>query len=87
MNRARRFLAPAAGACLALGLFLLHGPARAEDPAPAQTPIEAPAQEQAPEVSAVEVEGNKIVSTTTILTKVKTRPGDRLNQQTVDEDI
>lgn len=35
----------------------------------------------------MEVEGNKIVSTTTILTKIKTRPGDRLSQATVDEDI
>lgn len=38
-------------------------------------------------VSAVEVEGNQIVSTTTILTKIKTRPGDALDQQTVNEDI
>lgn len=43
--------------------------------------------EEGDPVSAVEVEGNKIVSTTTILTKIKTRPGDRLAQQTVDEDI
>ncbi|MBI3332633.1 MAG: outer membrane protein assembly factor BamA [Candidatus Omnitrophica bacterium] len=39
------------------------------------------------QVTAVEVEGNKIVSTATILAKVKTRPGDRVSQQTVDEDI
>ena len=39
------------------------------------------------QVAAVEVEGNKIVSTTTILTKIKTRPGDALVQATVDEDI
>ncbi len=38
-------------------------------------------------VTSVEVEGNKIVSTATILTKIKTRPGDRLSQQTIDEDI
>jgi hypothetical protein len=38
-------------------------------------------------VTSVEVEGNKIVSTATILTKIKTRPGDRMSQQTVDEDI
>lgn len=39
------------------------------------------------QVSSVEVEGNKIVSTATILTKIRTRPGDSLNQETVDEDI
>lgn len=39
------------------------------------------------QVTAVEVDGNKIVSTTTILTKIKTRPGDTLSQTTVDEDI
>ncbi|MDO8730328.1 MAG: outer membrane protein assembly factor BamA, partial [Candidatus Omnitrophota bacterium] len=39
------------------------------------------------QVTSVEVEGNKIVSTATILTKIKTRPGDRMSQQTVDEDI
>ncbi len=38
-------------------------------------------------VSAVEVEGNRIVSTATILAKIKTRPGDRVRQATVDEDI
>ena len=38
-------------------------------------------------MTSVEVEGNKIVSSATILTKIKTRPGDRLSQQTVDEDI
>jgi len=43
--------------------------------------------EEADKVTSVEVEGNKIVSTATILTKIKTRPGDRLAQQTVDEDI
>lgn len=39
------------------------------------------------QVTAVEVEGNKIVSTSTILSKIKTRPGDRVTQATVDEDI
>ncbi|MBI3615645.1 MAG: outer membrane protein assembly factor BamA [Candidatus Omnitrophica bacterium] len=38
-------------------------------------------------VTAVEVEGNKIVSSSTILAKIKTRPGDRIRQETVDEDI
>jgi len=38
-------------------------------------------------ITAIEVEGNSVVSTNTILTKIKTRPGDRLNQQTVNEDI
>lgn len=64
-------------------------PAFAEDPAPA---AEAPAavqvaQAEGDKVTSVEVEGNKIVSSSTILTKIKTRPGDRLVQQTVDEDI
>ncbi len=45
------------------------------------------AADESQQVSAVEVEGNTIVSTATILTKIKTRPGDTLNQQTVDEDI
>ncbi len=44
-------------------------------------------QTEESKVTAVEVEGNKIVSTSTILTKIKTRPGDLLSQQTVDEDI
>ena len=39
------------------------------------------------QVTAVEVEGNKVVSTATVLAKIKTRPGDRASQQTVDEDI
>ncbi|MBI3318098.1 MAG: hypothetical protein HYZ90_03000 [Candidatus Omnitrophica bacterium] len=39
------------------------------------------------QVSAVEVEGNKVVSTTTILAKIRTRPGDRVTQALVDEDI
>ena len=39
------------------------------------------------QVTAVEVEGNKIVSTATILSKIKTRPGDRATQGTVNEDI
>ncbi|MBI1953274.1 MAG: outer membrane protein assembly factor BamA [Candidatus Omnitrophica bacterium] len=45
------------------------------------------AQEGSEKVTAVEVEGNKIVSTATVLAKVKTRPGDLFNQATVDEDI
>ena len=51
--------------------------------------VSPPAAEQEPQekVNSVEVVGNKIVSTATILTKIKTRPGDRLEQQTVDEDI
>ncbi len=49
------------------------------------TPAGACAQEE--RVTAVEVEGNKIVSTTTILAKVKTRPGDLFSQETVNEDI
>ena len=47
---------------------------------------EARAEEEYP-VMAVEVEGNKIVSTATILAKIKTRPGDRATPQAVDEDI
>ncbi len=39
------------------------------------------------QVTAVEVEGNKIVSSSAILAKIKTRPGDRTRQETVDEDI
>ena len=62
-------------------------PIRNEDPAAsAQEEAAAPAQE-GQKVAAVEVDGNKIVSTATILTKIKTRPGDPLNQQTLDEDI
>jgi len=38
-------------------------------------------------VTAVEVEGNKIVSTSVILSKIKTRPGDPWSQSTLDEDI
>lgn len=63
-----------------LALTFLQGVAFAEDPS-----VEAAAPAQ--EVTAVEVEGNKIVSTATVLTKIKTRPGDRLSQSTVDEDI
>lgn len=39
------------------------------------------------QVTAVEVEGNKVVSSATILSKIKTRPGDRITQGTVDGDI
>lgn len=39
------------------------------------------------QVVSVEVEGNKIVSSGTILAKIKTRPGDRITQAFVDEDI
>ncbi|MCM8811471.1 MAG: outer membrane protein assembly factor BamA [Candidatus Omnitrophica bacterium] len=38
-------------------------------------------------VTAVEVEGNTIVSSGTILSKIKTRPGDTIRQAEVDEDI
>ncbi len=62
-----------AGFCL---VSVLVRPSFAEDPAV----IEA-------QVTSVEVEGNKIVSTATILTKIKTRPGDRMSQETVDADI
>lgn len=62
--------------CTAAALLSGGGPLLAEEQ-----------QGGAGEVTAVEVEGNKVVSTATILTKVKTRPGDPLNQETVDEDI
>ncbi len=39
------------------------------------------------QVTSVEVEGNKIVSSSTILAKIKTRPGDRATQVAVDEDV
>src|SRR3989338_2933645 len=55
----------------------LAGPAFAEEGS----------QATSDKVTSVEVEGNKIVSSATILTKIKTRPGDRIAQQTVDEDI
>ena len=71
-----------AGFCL---IFMLVLPAFAEDSAPAE--LSAPAAPKEEQVTSVEVEGNKIVSTATILTKIKTRPGDRMSQQTVDEDI
>jgi len=70
-----------------LALFLLLcSPARAEEPQK-EPPAQPPAQQEEAKVTSVEVEGNKIVSTATILTKIKTRPGDRVSQQTVDEDI
>ena len=39
------------------------------------------------QVTAVEVDGNKVVSTATILAKIKTRPGDRTTRSAVNEDI
>ncbi len=39
------------------------------------------------QVTSVEVEGNKIVASGTILAKIKTRPGDKITQASVDEDI
>ncbi len=75
---------PAALAAFCL-VFAIARPAFAEDPAPVELPAAAAPKEE--QVTSVEVEGNKIVSTATILTKIKTRPGDRMSQQTVDEDI
>ena len=94
----RRFLAspPRMVACLTLAFLSLTAPVLAEESstdsippeiAAGEPPAGGPVHESAPEVTAVEVEGNKIVSTSTILTKIKTRPGDHLSQTTVDEDI
>jgi len=62
-------------------LFLSRAASAADEQQPP------PAQQEEVKITSVEVEGNKIVSTATILTKIKTRPGDRMSQQTVDEDI
>jgi len=55
-------------------------------PAPAATAPQAP-EPPAKKVVAVEVRGNKIVSTNTILSKIQTKQGLPLKQQTVNEDI
>lgn len=74
-----------------MGLALLAVPFQVgaeEAPPSGGTSLDRSVEEgTAEQVTAVEVEGNKIVSTATVLTKVKTRPGDRLSQDTVDEDI
>src|SRR3989338_5929068 len=67
---------------LLLLTLLLPVPLRAEEPA-------VPAPEAAPvrEVKAVEVQGNHLIATATILAKVKTRPGNPFSQEGLDEDI
>ena len=59
-------------------------------PSPAPAPVAANPQ-SAPKVEkkvvAMDVRGNRIVSTNTILSKVQTKPGLALKQQTVNEDI
>src|SRR3989338_2796453 len=67
---------------LLLLTLLLPVPVRAEEPA-------VPAPEAAPvrEVKAVEVQGNHLIATATILAKVKTRPGNPFSQEILDEDI
>jgi len=53
----------------------------------AALPASARAAEEEFQVTSVEVEGNKIVSSATVLAKIKTRPGDKASQAAVDEDI
>lgn len=53
-------------------------------PAPAQPE---PAQEAVPTINHVAVEGNQIVSTSTILSKMKSKAGRALVQETVNEDL
>ncbi|MBI4227797.1 MAG: outer membrane protein assembly factor BamA [Candidatus Omnitrophica bacterium] len=48
---------------------------------------EAQAAPAAQEVKAVEVQGNHLIATATILAKVKTRPGNPFSQEVLDEDI
>lgn len=67
-----------------VGGACLGGMAGAEE-GTLEPPRASPSEEL--KVTAVEVEGNSIVSSATILAKIKTRPGDRVNQPTVDEDI
>lgn len=45
------------------------------------------AEPPAREVTAVDVQGNHLISTATILSKVKTRPGNPFSQEVLDEDI
>ena len=40
-----------------------------------------------PEIKAVDVQGNQLIATGTILAKVKTRPGNPFSQEVLDEDI
>lgn len=80
MNAAIR---PIAWLCL-WGLFSSAIPATAfADDAVAAPQAEAAAQE----VKAVEVQGNHLIATATILAKVKTRPGNPFSQDVLDEDI
>lgn len=90
MQRRRR--AVAAG-LLGLCLCWPAGPATAsEEPAPAGASDERPPAAETPapprlEVQGVEVQGNHLISTATVLAKVKTRPGDPFSQEILDEDI
>ncbi|MBI4314244.1 MAG: outer membrane protein assembly factor BamA [Candidatus Omnitrophica bacterium] len=64
-------------------VFLLSAHAWAEDSASEP----APPPSGGPEVKAVDVQGNHLVNTSTILAKVKTRPGNPFSQEILDEDI
>ena len=55
--------------------------------APAVPAAQAPAESPVKKVVAVEVRGNRIVSTNTILSKIQTKQGLPLKQQAVNEDI
>jgi len=56
-------------------------------PQPAATPAAVTPEPPAKKIVAVEVRGNRIVSTNTILSKIQTKEGLGLKQQTVNEDI
>ncbi|PIQ82406.1 MAG: outer membrane protein assembly factor BamA [Candidatus Omnitrophica bacterium CG11_big_fil_rev_8_21_14_0_20_64_10] len=80
-----------AGAALVSTVFFSASTAWAEEQT-ASSDSRPVAESAAPAASqetvvAVEVEGNAIVATTTILTRIRTRPGDAFNNDTVNEDI
>ncbi len=65
-------------------------PAAKEDAEPSAAAIAEPAPEQkdsGKRIAGVEVRGNQIVSTNTILSKIQTREGSLLVQETVNEDL
>jgi len=61
--------------------------ARAEDTPQESPAVKTTAPEAAAEVKAVDVQGNHLIATGTILAKIKTRPGNPFSQAVLDEDI